>query len=118
MHAVVGPFLVGAKIRDRGLDLDDPDFAIASERHQIGTPPRQQRQLRHAGQPQRQQQSLGAARNRERRLRLAPVGGNDGDGAERHGAGFHGAPQRTSVLTARPGEKEGYLVDHQGRREA
>ena len=28
MHAVILPFLVGPKILDRGLDLDDPDLAL------------------------------------------------------------------------------------------
>ena len=82
VQAVVGPLLVGTEIRDGGLDLDDPDFPVAAERHQIGAAPRQQRQFGNAGQPQRQQQPLGAARNRERRFRLAPVGRNDGDGAK------------------------------------
>ena len=38
MGAIIHPLLVGAKIRNRGLDLDDPDFTLAVERDQIGAP--------------------------------------------------------------------------------
>ena len=43
VQPIVHPFLVGAKIRDRRLDLDDPDFAGGAERRQIGAPAGRQR---------------------------------------------------------------------------
>ena len=45
MQPVVGPFLVGAEIGDRGFDFDDDDLAVAAERDQIGAPARRQRQF-------------------------------------------------------------------------
>ena len=39
MRAIVHPFLVGAEILDRGLDLDDPDLARSVERDEVGAPP-------------------------------------------------------------------------------
>src|SRR5215467_1760166 len=49
MHPVVAPFLIGAKILDRGFDLHDPDFAVAAERHNVGPASGKQRQLGDAG---------------------------------------------------------------------
>ena len=73
MGAVFLPFLVGTQILDRGLDLDDPDLAALVQRHQIGAAPRRQRQFADAGKAERPQQPRGAARDRQRRLRLAAV---------------------------------------------
>ena len=53
VHPIVHPFLVGAEIRHRGLDLDDPDFAVAAERHQIGAAARGERQLADAAEAER-----------------------------------------------------------------
>ena len=61
VQAIIRPFPVGAEILDRRLDLDDPDFAVAAERDQIGAPPGCERQLAHAGKPERQQKPLRAA---------------------------------------------------------
>jgi len=74
MGAIILPFLVGAQILHRGFDLDDPDLAALVQRHQIGAPSRRQRQFADAGKSQRAQQPRGAARDRQRRLRLATVG--------------------------------------------
>ena len=63
VQPVVHPFLVGAEIGDRGLDLDDPDFAVAAERHEIGAPAGRQRQLAHHAIAER---SAAAARCRAR----------------------------------------------------
>ena len=76
MGAVVLPFLVGAEIGDRGFDLDDPDFAAGIERHQIGAAAGRQRQFAHHAEAVRVQQPRGAARDRQRGLRLAAVDGH------------------------------------------
>ena len=36
MSAVILPFVIGAQILHRRLDLDDPDLAALVERHEIG----------------------------------------------------------------------------------
>ena len=71
MQPVVHPFLVGAEIRDRRLDLDDPDFAVGAERHEIGAPAGRQRQLAHHRKPERMQEPRGAARDRRARSAIA-----------------------------------------------
>ena len=76
VHPVVHPFLVGAEIRDRGLDLDDPDFAVGAERHEIGAAARRQRQFADHAEAVRMQQPRGAARDLERGLRLPAVDRN------------------------------------------
>ena len=73
MRPVVFPFLIGAQILDRGFDFDNPDVAARVQRHQVGAPPRRQRQFADAGKAQRPQQPRGAARDRQRRLRLTAV---------------------------------------------
>ena len=85
VQAVVAPFLVGAKILDRRLDLDDPDLSVTAERHQIGAAAGKKRQLGDARKAQRQQQALRPARDGERGRRLAAVQWNRGWGNERHG---------------------------------
>lgn len=40
MHPAIPPFLVGAQILHRGLDLDDPDLAALVQRHKVGAPAR------------------------------------------------------------------------------
>ena len=66
MRAIILPFLVGAEVRDRGLDLDDPDFAARIERHQIGAAPGRQRQFADNAAPVRMQEPRGAPRNGRR----------------------------------------------------
>ena len=88
MGAVVLPFLVGAKIGDRGFDLDDPDFAARIERHQIGSTAGRQRQFAHHAKAERMQQPRGAARDGERGFRLAAV---DGKFQRLFGGDVHGA---------------------------
>ena len=73
MGPVILPFLVGAKIGDRGFDLDDPDFAAGIERHQIGAAAGRQRQFADHAKAMRMQQPRGAARDRQRGLRLPAV---------------------------------------------
>src|SRR5262249_49336348 len=73
MQAVVHPFRVGAKVGDRGLDLDDPERAVSTERHQIGAPPRRQRQLAHDTMPVRAQEPRRAARDGEPGGRLTAI---------------------------------------------
>ena len=46
MEPVIHPFLVGAEILDRGLDLDDGDHPVAGERHKVSAPARAKRHLR------------------------------------------------------------------------
>src|ERR1035437_7282661 len=53
MGPVVLPFLIGAEIGHRGLDLDDPDLAASIERHQIGAAAGRQRQFAHHGKAMR-----------------------------------------------------------------
>ena len=73
VHPVVHPFLVGAEIRDRGLDLDDPDFAVGAQRHEVGAAARSQRQLADHAEAMRVQKPRGAARDLQRGLRLPAV---------------------------------------------
>jgi hypothetical protein len=73
VHAIVRPFLVGAEILDRRLDLDDPDLAVPAERDQVGPPARCERQFAHAGEAERQEKPLRAARDGERNGGLPPV---------------------------------------------
>jgi len=35
---IVRPFLIDAKVLNRGLDLHDPEFAIATESDEVGPP--------------------------------------------------------------------------------
>ena len=93
MQPVVDPFLVGAKIGDRRLDLDDPDFAVAAERHQVGAPARRQRQFAHHRKAQRMQEPRGAARDRQRGRRLPAVDRQDG-GQRAHAHGMNDPRQR------------------------
>jgi hypothetical protein len=66
MQPVIDPPLVGAQIRDRRFDLDDPNLAVGAERHQIGAPAGWQRQFAHHQKSQRMQNPRGAACDRER----------------------------------------------------
>ena len=77
MHPVVLPFLVGAQIFHRRLDLDDPDVAALVQGDQVGAPSRRQWQLADAGKAERPQQPRGTARDRERR-RIEESGGLGG----------------------------------------
>src|SRR5262245_6821560 len=87
MGPVVLPFVIGAQIFDRRLDLDDPDLAALVQRHQIGATSRRQRQLADARKAERTQKPRRAARDRERRLGLAAVGGRHE--ADLAGGRFH-----------------------------
>jgi len=42
--------LVGAEVRDRRFDFDNPDFAVATKRHQIRAPARSERQFADAAE--------------------------------------------------------------------
>jgi hypothetical protein len=57
---VFGPLAIRAEILDRGLDLDDPDLAIAAKRHEIGTTAGGKRQFRYHRQAQIRKQPLNA----------------------------------------------------------
>ena len=76
VHPVVHPFLIGAEIRHRGLDLDNPDFAVGAERHEVGAAARRQRQLANHAEAMRMQEPRGAARDFQRGLRLPAVDRN------------------------------------------
>ena len=78
MHPIVGPFLIGAEILDRGFDLHDPDFAVAPEGHEIGAASGHERQLGDAGQSEHYQQALCPARHCERCWRLTAIKRRDG----------------------------------------
>src|ERR1041385_2647067 len=86
MEAIVHPFLVGAKVLDRGLDLDDPDVAGAIQRHQIGAPPGWQGELADRRESELMQQPRRPPRDIECRRRLTAIDGNRQKGACRHGA--------------------------------
>src|SRR3954451_9687245 len=73
METIVHPFLVGAEVLDRGLDLDDPDIARAVQRYQVSAPARGQREFGDRREPKLMQQARRAARNAERGRRLASV---------------------------------------------
>ena len=73
--AVVRPFVVGAEILDRRLDLDDPDRPVGPEPHHVGPPPGRQRQLGHHGETAIAQQPADAAADRAGVLGLAAIHG-------------------------------------------
>jgi two-component system, response regulator RegA len=73
MRAIFHPFVVGAEIGDRGLDLHDPDFTRRVERDEIGSAAGREQQFADAAEAVRQQKPHGAARHRQRRFRLAAV---------------------------------------------
>lgn len=73
MGAVVLPFGIGAKICDRGFDLNDMDRGIRCKRDDICAPARDERQFGDRRKVKLPQQPPGAARNKERGFRLAAV---------------------------------------------
>jgi hypothetical protein len=78
MQPIIEPLLVGTKVGNRRLDLDDPQFAVGAEGHEIGAPARRQRQFAHHRKPKRMQQPRGAARDRERSRGWPAVDGQNG----------------------------------------
>jgi hypothetical protein len=78
MQPVIDPLLIGAQIRNRGLDLDDPHLPVAAERHQIGAPAGRQRQFAHHRKSQRMQKPRRASCDRKRGRRLAAIDGQSG----------------------------------------
>ncbi len=63
MRGVVAPFAVGAKVGDRGFDLDDQQRAVAAERDDVGAAAVEQRQFGNGGKAARAQQPANAARD-------------------------------------------------------
>ena len=49
-QAVVRPLVVDAEVLDRGLDLDDPDFAAGSQPDHVGALAGGERELRQHGE--------------------------------------------------------------------
>ena len=64
MRGIVAPFVVGAKIGDRRLDLDDQQRAVAVDADDVGAPPAGERQLGDGGETARPEQPPDAAANR------------------------------------------------------
>jgi hypothetical protein len=86
MQPIIEPLLVGTKVGNRRLDLDDPQFAVSAEGYEIGAPARRQRQFAHHRKPKRMQKPRGAARDRERSRGLPAVDGQNGsERADAHG---------------------------------
>jgi hypothetical protein len=47
---IIGPFLVGKEVGPADLDLNDREFALGPDRHQVGAPAVWQRYLAHREQ--------------------------------------------------------------------
>ena len=73
MGGVVAPFVVGAKVGDRRLDLDDQQRAVAVDADDVGAPPVGERQLGDGGEAARPEQPPTPRADRQRRLGLAAV---------------------------------------------
>jgi hypothetical protein len=80
MRQVLGPFAVGLKIEQAGLDLDDPDVPSGRQTHHVGAPSVGERKLGHHRMPERAQRPANAALDLCGNRRLAPVEGHDGIG--------------------------------------
>ena len=63
MRGVLAPLLVGAKVGDGRLDLDDQQRAVASERDDVGAAAVEQRQFGNARVAARPEQPANAARD-------------------------------------------------------
>jgi len=73
VQPVVRPFLVGAKIGDRGFYFNNNDFAVAAERDEIGAASRRQRQLADHRVAERVQEARRTARDSDRSRRLPSI---------------------------------------------
>jgi hypothetical protein len=86
MQPIIDPFPIGAEIRHRRLDLDNPDFSVGAECDQVGTPTGRERQLAQHRKSERMEEPRGATRDPEGGRRLPAVDGQySGERARAHG---------------------------------
>lgn len=72
---IAGPFVVGAKVRQARLDLDDDDITAVCQADKVGSQPIRQRQFRKAGDPVLREFAATATRDVTRRLGLSAIDG-------------------------------------------